>query len=82
MIEQCSVLAKATEIDKRWKCVDERLPSNFMGECRMRYMIPRMWGGYLITAPDKQELRLGGTSNAVYPERSFNTLDIEYIEEE
>ncbi len=87
MIELCYRLVDITKEGRRWKCVDSRLPEMFQGECTLRNLRPRMVGGFVLERvnPDvdhKVTVRLGGIGNEAYPHREYQSIDIEYIEEE
>ncbi len=84
MIEQCSRLVDITKEERKWKCVDDRLPEMFQGECELRNLIPRMIGGYVLERinPEvnhKITIRLGGVGNEAYPHEEYKTIDVEYI---
>ncbi len=86
MITQCSQLVKMTSEGQPWKCVDERIPARYQGECTMSHLRPRMIGGYILKRVNDLDhnvsLRLGGVGNAAHPQREFSSIDIELIEKE
>ncbi len=87
MTMTCYQLIKMTEEGRRWKCIDNRIPERYHGECVMRHMIPRMIGGHVLERTGDLDLkhnvtlRLGGVGNEAFPQREFNSIDIEIVED-
>ena len=83
MIVDCKQLVKMTNENKRWRCVDSRIPARYQGECTMSRMTPKMIGGYILKRihdiDHNISLRLGGVGNEAFPQREFSAIDIELI---